>query len=189
MDAGVNLGPRTMATDGSQLFVGGDFTTSTASPSRVSRGSSRTTDTATPKPTAPIVNALSSTSVEVSVEAPLDIDDPDLTLELFRNGGTTPIAIDRGHVVLLEAADRQLDRQRPRRRNRLLHGEGARDRRLRGRTDRCLDGDEGHHPGDRGQLRGGGGRRPAPSSFWQLNEAKGLVAGDASGSASGQGGV
>ncbi|HTW19117.1 MAG TPA: hypothetical protein VME70_02770 [Mycobacteriales bacterium] len=91
-NAGPNLGPRAMATDGSQLYVGGDFTTVNG---KAQQGIARFTDTndsATPRPLPPSVTSVQTGVVAVTALAPVDRDDPDLVMELFRKGGSSPIA-------------------------------------------------------------------------------------------------
>jgi fibronectin type 3 domain-containing protein len=99
MNAGPNLGPRAMATDGTQLYVGGDFT----SINHVSQqGIARFTtsnDYPTPKPATPLAVPSGTNSVNIFAQAPVDLDDPDLTLELFRDSGSTPIATANVHSL------------------------------------------------------------------------------------------
>jgi fibronectin type 3 domain-containing protein len=92
MNAGPNLGPRGMATDGSQLWVGGDFTViNNVNQQGIARFTA-TTDYPTPRPSPAIAVPAGPGAVNIFSQAPVDPDDPDLTLELFRDGGTTPIA-------------------------------------------------------------------------------------------------
>ena len=88
------LGPRVMATDGSQLFVGGEFTTVNGRPQQgFARFSPATGDLTPPtRPAAPTAVVRAGGKVSIFVQAPLDIDDTDLTLRLYRDGGSTPIA-------------------------------------------------------------------------------------------------
>jgi hypothetical protein len=88
------LGPRTMATDGSQLFVGGEFTTVNGLPQQgFARFSPATGDLTPPaRPAAPTVVARAGGKVSIFVQAPLDTDDTDLTVRLYRDGAATPIA-------------------------------------------------------------------------------------------------
>lgn len=93
-DAGPNLGPRAMATDGTQLYVGGDFSNVNHKAQQGIARFTPTSDYATPKPAQPIAVASAGGSVNVYAQAPVDLDSPDLTMELFRDGGTTPIATE-----------------------------------------------------------------------------------------------
>jgi hypothetical protein len=92
VNGGPNLGPRTLTTDGKQLYVGGDFT----SVNHVSQqGILRFTPTnnyPTPKPADPQVSSTRTGVVHITETAPVDLDDPALTLELFRNGAKSPVA-------------------------------------------------------------------------------------------------
>jgi large repetitive protein len=91
-NANGQLGPRAMATDGSQLYVGGDFTqVNHVGQQGIVRFTS-TTDFPTPKPAAPVAVPSGPGAVNVYSQAPFDEDDIDLTMELFRDGGTTPVA-------------------------------------------------------------------------------------------------
>ncbi len=91
---GEGLGPRVMATDGTQLFVGGEFTSINGSPQQsLARFNPAAGDQAVPsQPVAPTAVARGDGKVSVFVQAPLDSDDPDLTVRLFRGNDTTPIA-------------------------------------------------------------------------------------------------
>jgi hypothetical protein len=92
LNAGPNLGPRAMATDGRQLYVGGDFTLVDGVKQQGIARFTSTTDYPTPKPAAPQVTSTSSGTVTVTTTPPVDPDDPDLVMQLFRNGGTSPVA-------------------------------------------------------------------------------------------------
>ena len=92
---GSALGPRTLATDGTSLFVGGEFTTVNSSAqqgftrfSPLANGASALPG----RPGAPRASVLPDGSVNIAVLPPLDNDDTDLTLRLYRDGGTTPVA-------------------------------------------------------------------------------------------------
>jgi hypothetical protein len=96
-DGGPNntgLGPRVMATDGSQLFVGGEFTTVNGLPQQgLARFNPATGDLASPsRPATPTAVARAGGKVTIYVQAPLDTDDVHLSVRLFRDGGSTPIA-------------------------------------------------------------------------------------------------
>jgi hypothetical protein len=88
------LGPRVMATDGSQLFVGGEFTTVNGLPQQgLARFNPATGDLASPSPpAAPTAVARAGGKVSIYVQTPLDTDDVHLTVRLYRDGGSTPIA-------------------------------------------------------------------------------------------------
>jgi len=88
------LGPRVMASDGSQLFVGGEFTTVNGLPQQgFARFSPAGGDQSAPdRPAKPAAVALPGGKIAVYVQAPLDVDDTDLTVRLYRDGGSTPIA-------------------------------------------------------------------------------------------------
>lgn len=91
---GGGLGPRVSATDGVQLFLGGEFTTVNGQPQQgFARFSPSTGDLAVPAaPARPVAVARADGKVSVYVQAPVDLDDNDLIIRLFRDGGTTPIA-------------------------------------------------------------------------------------------------
>ena len=89
---GMPLGPRVMATDGSTLFVGGDFTYVN---SRKQQGFTRFVtgpDTTKPiRPAAPLLSSINPGEVRVSIKATWDRDNNDLTYKLLRDGGIKPI--------------------------------------------------------------------------------------------------
>mgnify|MGYP001426074720 CR=1 FL=1 len=91
---GEGLGPRVMATDGTQLFVGGEFTqVNGVNQQSLARFSPADGDQAVPsQPVAPTTVARGDGKVSIFVQAPLDTDDPDITVRLYRDGGNTPIA-------------------------------------------------------------------------------------------------
>jgi hypothetical protein len=86
------LGPGDMTTDGTQLFVGGDFTTVNG---KTQQGLTRFApgpDTTTPgKPTAPTVTSTQAKVVTVTFNAVSDSDDGTLTYYIYRHGTTAPI--------------------------------------------------------------------------------------------------
>ncbi len=100
-NGGTGLGPRSMATDGTQLFVGGEFTTVNGQPQQgFARFSPSTGDLAVPAQTAaPVAIARAGGKVSVFVQTPLDTDDTDLTVRLYRDNGTTPIATKQEHSL------------------------------------------------------------------------------------------
>jgi hypothetical protein len=91
---GSGLGPRVMATDGNQLFLGGDFTTVN---NQAQEGFA--IFPATPDPiypsnptTAPTVTSTQAGTDSVSFPAVSSRDVGTLNYEIFRDGGKTPIA-------------------------------------------------------------------------------------------------
>ncbi len=95
------LGPRTMATDGTQLFVGGEFTSVNGV---LQQGLTRFSPAASPvavpdRPATPQVVARAGRAVSVFVQSPLDLDDTDLELRLYRSGTTAPIATADVHSL------------------------------------------------------------------------------------------
>ncbi len=82
-NAGPDLGPRTMATDGKQLFVGGDFTKVNGAAQQGLARFRTTPDYPTPRPGKPVVKSVQPGHVDVSVTAPVDLDNPTITLKLF----------------------------------------------------------------------------------------------------------
>jgi chitodextrinase len=95
------LGPRVSATDGTQLFIGGEFTTVNGQAQQgFARFSPSTGDLAVPaRPATPVAVARAGGKVSVYVQAPLDLDDTDLVVRLFRDGGSTPIATAPAHSL------------------------------------------------------------------------------------------
>ena len=88
------LGPRVMATDGSQLFVGGQFTTVNG---QAQQGfaifpATPGVNTAPTKPSAPTVTSTSAGVDSVSFNAVSDSDIGTLSYKIFRDGGSAPIA-------------------------------------------------------------------------------------------------
>ncbi|HZB51856.1 MAG TPA: LamG-like jellyroll fold domain-containing protein, partial [Mycobacteriales bacterium] len=103
-DGGPNnqgLGPRVMATDGTQLFVGGEFSSvNSVGQQGFARFSPATGDqTAPARPARPVAVARPGGKVSVFVQAPFDIDDSDVTVRLYRDGGSTPIATKQAHSL------------------------------------------------------------------------------------------
>ncbi|MGC9961925.1 MAG: LamG domain-containing protein [Acidimicrobiales bacterium] len=90
---GNSLGPRVMATDGSQLFVGGDFTTVNG---LVQQGFARFDPgagyTAPPKPPKPVVTSTAKGVDSVTFSAVSDPDVGTLSYAVYRDDGKTPIA-------------------------------------------------------------------------------------------------
>lgn len=88
------LGPHAMATDGSQLFLGGDFTTVNNKPQEgIAIFPSGKDPLAPAKPTiAPTVTSTSAGVDSVSFPATWSKDVGTLSYRIFRDGGSTPIA-------------------------------------------------------------------------------------------------
>jgi hypothetical protein len=90
---GNNLGPRVFATDGSELFLGGDFSTVNNKPQQGFARFEPTPDTTTPgHPVAPSVSSTSAGVDSVSFSAVADSDDGTLSYAIYRDSGKTPIA-------------------------------------------------------------------------------------------------
>ncbi|GLY28684.1 LamG-like jellyroll fold domain-containing protein [Kineosporia sp. NBRC 101731] len=98
---GAGLGPRVLATDGTQIFVGGEFTTVN---NVAQQGFTRFSPTASPvagpaRPAVPVAVARGGGRISVFVQSPLDLDDTDLVVRLYRDNGTTPIATQDVHSL------------------------------------------------------------------------------------------
>ena len=89
--APTNVGPLAFATDGTQLFVGGDFTTvngiAQAHLTRFAAGP----ETPPGKVQTPVAGAVGPGAVQVTFTSALDADDEDLTYNVYRQGTTAPI--------------------------------------------------------------------------------------------------
>jgi hypothetical protein len=91
---GNNLGPRVMATDGSSLFVGGDFTTVNSAPQQGFAIFPPTPGNVSPtKPGTPAVTSTEAGVDSVHFTGSSAADTGTLTYRIFRDGGTTPIAM------------------------------------------------------------------------------------------------
>jgi hypothetical protein len=91
---GLPLGPRVFATDGQQLFVGGDFTTVNSKPQQgFARFEGSRPDLAPPvRPdVAPKVASVEAGTVKITFTGTYDRDDRQLTYGLLRDGSSTPI--------------------------------------------------------------------------------------------------
>ena len=94
------LGPRVFGTDGTQLFVGGEFTTVNGAAQQGFTRFSPTVSTAAPaRPAAPVAVARPGGAVSVFVQSPLDVDDTDLLVRVYRDGGSTPIGSVPAHAL------------------------------------------------------------------------------------------
>lgn len=88
------LGPRALANDGSQVFVGGEFTEVNGKAQQGFARFAPLAGGASAKPATPATPravALPGGAIAVTAQAPIDLDDTDLVLRLFRDGGSTPI--------------------------------------------------------------------------------------------------
>ncbi len=84
------VGPHVMATDGTQVFVGGDFTTvNGAAQQGLTRFTPKGTDAAPTTPGAPLARSTGPGRVTVSVPGTWDRDNGVLTYEVQRDNGTT----------------------------------------------------------------------------------------------------
>ncbi|MGO8884458.1 MAG: hypothetical protein ACLQI7_12270, partial [Streptosporangiaceae bacterium] len=87
------LGPRVMATDGSQLFVGGDFSEVNGQPQQGFVRFPAGPDTASPgRPAAPTAISHSKGATTVTFSAVSDPDVGRLHYAIYRDGGARPIA-------------------------------------------------------------------------------------------------
>jgi hypothetical protein len=85
------LGPRVLATDGTQLFVGGDFTTVNNKPQQGFARFEPTPDNAPARPAAPTVTSTSAGVDSVTFTGVSDLDDGTLTYSIFRSGVTAAV--------------------------------------------------------------------------------------------------
>jgi hypothetical protein len=89
---GKPLGPEVFATEGRQLFVGGDFTTVNNKPQQGFTRFEPSPDIAPPiRPAAPRVASVEPGTVKITFTATYDRDQGALTYTLLRDGGSTPI--------------------------------------------------------------------------------------------------
>lgn len=99
---GAALGPRALANDGSQVFVGGEFTEVNGKAQQGFARFAPLAGGASAKPSTPATPravALPGGAIAVSAQAPLDLDDTDLVLRLYRDGGATPIQTQDVHSL------------------------------------------------------------------------------------------
>jgi hypothetical protein len=91
------VGPQVMATDGTQIFVGGDQSQVNG---QAQQGLSRFTpsggNTAPQAPSAPVATVSGPGRVTISASGSSDNNDGVLTYRLYRDGGSTPIATTTG---------------------------------------------------------------------------------------------
>jgi hypothetical protein len=85
------LGPKTMTTDGTQLFVGGDFTNVHHKGQQGLTRFGPGADSRPAKPAPPVVSSCALLAVTVSFTSTTDIDDGLLTYRLFRDNSSSPI--------------------------------------------------------------------------------------------------
>lgn len=85
------LGPRVMATDGTNMFLGGDFTTVNNIGQQGFAIFRPTPDTAPGRPAAPTVTSTSAGVDTVTFTGVSDPDDGTLTYSIYRNGVTAPV--------------------------------------------------------------------------------------------------
>jgi hypothetical protein len=89
---GQPLGPRVFATDGNQLFVGGEFTSVNNKDQQGFTRFQAAPDLTNPnRPAAPTAVSPSTGTVSVSWKAVVDDDDTDLVYRVYRDGGSTPV--------------------------------------------------------------------------------------------------
>ena len=88
---GGGLGPRVMATDGTNMFLGGDFSLVNGIGQQGFAIFRPTPDTAPGRPAAPTVTSTSAGVDTVTFKAVKDPDDGTLTYSIYRNGVTAPV--------------------------------------------------------------------------------------------------
>jgi chitodextrinase len=96
------LGPRVLATDGVQLFVGGEFTTVNGATQQGFTRFAPLADGASAvpaRPATPRVAALPGGAISITAQASIDNDDTDLVVRLYRGNGATPIASQEVHAL------------------------------------------------------------------------------------------
>ena len=90
---GKDLGPRVMATDGTNMFLGGDFTTVNNANQQGFTIFRPLPDGASPtRPGQPVVTSTAAGVDSVSFTGSYDNDDGTLTYRIYRDGGKSPIA-------------------------------------------------------------------------------------------------
>ncbi len=112
------VGPQVMATDGTQLFVGGDQSQLNGQRQQgLARFSLNGGNSAPEVPTTPRVTPTAAGTLSISVEAVSDDNDGTLTYRLYRDGGASADRDPDGRVVALVQAGAALHRLRPHRRH------------------------------------------------------------------------
>ena len=87
------VGPQVMATDGTQIFVGGDQSTVNSVPQQGLTRFGPTGGNSVPEtPLAPTVTATAAGTVAIVAQGVADNNDGVLSYRLYRNGGASPIA-------------------------------------------------------------------------------------------------
>lgn len=87
------VGPQVMASDGTNIYVGGDFSTvNQQNQQGLTRFTPNGGDAAPEAPTTPRVTATAAGTLEVSADGVRDNDDGQITYSLYRDGGASPIA-------------------------------------------------------------------------------------------------
>jgi hypothetical protein len=90
--SGNPLGPRAFATDGTQLFVGGDFLNVNSKPQQGLTRFGGPPDLTRPRqPKAPLAASTTAGQVRVTWQAVTDDDDETLVYRVFRDGSATPL--------------------------------------------------------------------------------------------------
>ncbi len=90
--SGNPLGPRAFATDGTQLFVGGDFgTVNNKAQQGLTRFGGPPDLTKPRQPKAPLASSTTAGQVRVNWQATTDDDDETLVYRVYRDGSTTPL--------------------------------------------------------------------------------------------------
>ncbi|MCW2820161.1 MAG: cell surface protein [Marmoricola sp.] len=93
------LGPRVIATDGNQIYVGGEFTTVNGAGQQGFARFPSTSTSAPARPAAPRAVTVPGGKVNVFLQSPLDLDDKDLVVRLYRDGETSPFVTKPVHVM------------------------------------------------------------------------------------------
>ena len=87
------VGPQVIATDGTNIYTGGDFSTvNQQSQQGITRFTLNGGNSTPEVPGTPRVTATAAGTLEISVEGVRDNNDGEVTMQLFRDGGSTPIA-------------------------------------------------------------------------------------------------
>jgi chitodextrinase len=87
------VGPQVIATDGTNIYTGGDFSTVNQQAQQgITRFTTAGGNSAPEVPATPRVTATAAGTIEVTVDGVRDNNDGDITINLYRGTGTTPIA-------------------------------------------------------------------------------------------------